>query len=106
MGFKDQIKRDTKRVYFNTTEFADIYIIDGREVHVMQDDDRILENADLTLFAESTVQSRIFVMEEEMPILPLSGQEITINGAKWYIRHSVNNEGVYELLIGRSKIYD
>lgn len=106
MTFKEQARRDIDTVFFNTTEFADIYNVDGREIYVMQDDDRILEDADLTLLAEMKVSGRIFVKEKEMPFLPMANQELTINGRKWYVHTAISNAGVLELLIGRTKLYD
>lgn len=104
MSLKDLIASDIDNVFFNTEEFADIYIIDGRDVPVVQDDNRILEKSDISALGTALGEGLIFIKEKDMPRLPSGGEEMNINNKKWYVRDAKNNKGVYEIRIGRERV--
>ena len=108
MGFNEQVRRDIGNVFFRvgkSKEFSEVALIDGRDVHVMQDDSRIVEDADLTIMGDTAVDKVVYVMESEMPRLPYTGQEIEYNGAKYYVRTAVCNAGVYQIVMSRTQLY-
>ena len=42
-SFKEQLEKDLDSVFFNMDEFAETHMIDGKEVPIVLDNDRIIE---------------------------------------------------------------
>ena len=42
-SFKEQLEKDLDSVFFNMNEFAETHMIDGKEVPIVLDNDRIIE---------------------------------------------------------------
>lgn len=104
MTLKDNIAADIDAVFFNLDDFADTYNVDGREIPVAQDDDRILEKTDISALGTSLGEGLIFIKVADMTRPPTGGDQISINDKKWYVRNIVNNMGVYEIRIGREQL--
>ena len=42
-SFKEQLEKDMDTIFFNLNEFAENHMIDGKEIPVVVDNDRIIE---------------------------------------------------------------
>ena len=104
MGFKEQVEADIDNVFFKTDEFAESVLIDGRSVPIILDNDALNGKSDLYAFGLTEGEQLIYIKEKDLHHLPLPGEQITIKGKKWYIRHAVSDMGVYEIRIGRNQI--
>lgn len=104
MSLKDLIASDLNSVFFLIDDLAGMYNVDGREIPVVQDDNRILEKTDISALGTSLGEGLIFIKAADMPRLPLGGDRIKINGKEWYVRNAVDNLGVYEIRIGRDLV--
>jgi hypothetical protein len=102
MSFKEQIEADIDSVFFVTDEFAKNVIIDGKSVPMILDNDTLNEKADVYAMGLSEGEQLIFVKEKDLLRLPQSGEQITIEGERWYIRNAVPDMGVCEIRIGRN----
>jgi hypothetical protein len=103
MGFKEALADDIDNVFFETKEFAEEAIIDGRSVPIILDDDALLGKSDVYAMGLAEGERLIFIKAKDMHRLPQPGEQMTIGDEQWYVRHAVSNAGVFELRIGRER---
>ena len=106
MTFKGQAADDINNVFFNTDEFAEYAEVDGKTVPIIIDNDALNGKTELYAFGLSAGEQLIFLKEADLGRLPQIGEQITINGKQWYIKHSLANAGVFEIRIGRERVYE
>ena len=106
MTFKDIAAADIDNVFFDTDEFAENVIIDGRNIPIILDDDALQGMSEIYAQGLADGEQFIFVKEKDMHRKPLPGEELTMDGKEWYIRHAVSQMGVFALRIGRTRLYD
>ena len=103
MDFKDAVAADIDNVFFETKEFADNAIIDGKSVPIILDNDALNGKSDVYAMGLAEGEQLIFIKQKDLRRLPLPGEQMTIDGKQWYVRHSLSNHGVFELRIGRRR---
>jgi hypothetical protein len=103
MDFKDVIAEDVDKVFFNTNEFAENAMIDGKSVPIILDDDALQGKSDVYAMGLADGERLIFIKEKDLRRLPQPGEQMTIGDKQWYVRHAVSNAGVFELRIGRDR---
>jgi hypothetical protein len=106
MDFKDALAADIDNVFFDSNEFAENVIIDGKSVPIILDDDALQGMSEIYAQGLAKGEQFIFVKEKDMFRLPQAGEELTKDGKQWYIRHAVSEMGVYGIRIGRMQLYD
>ena len=106
MSFKDFAAADIDNVFFQTDEFAECVIIDGREVPIITDNDALNGKSEVYTAGLSEGEQLIFIKQKDLLRRPMEGEQMTINGKQWYVRHSLLNMGVYEIRIGRNQQRD
>jgi hypothetical protein len=106
MSLKDVIAGDIDAVFFDTDGFSDEAIVDGKAVRIILDNNALNGKSDVYALGLAEGEQLIFIKEKDMPRLPQSGEQMTINGRQWYVRHAISNMGVYEIRIGRDRTYD
>jgi len=103
MDFKDATAADIDNVFFETTEFAENAIIDGRSVPIILDNDALNGKSDVYAQGLSEGEQLIFIKQKDLHRLPQPKEQMTIDGKRWYVRHAISNAGVFELRIGRTQ---
>ena len=103
--FKDSLASDIDSVFFNLDEFADTYVVDGKEISVVQDDDRILEQTDIAVSGLQKAEGSIFVKAKDLLRIPIAGDRMIINDKPWFVSFIINNIGVYEIRLSRNQQY-
>jgi hypothetical protein len=103
MDFKDALAADIDNVFFETKEFADNAIIDGKSVPIILDNDALNGKSETYAVGLSEGEQLIFIKQKDLLRPPLPGEQMTIDGKQWYVRHSLSNKGVFELRIGRRR---
>jgi len=106
MGFKEQAAADIDNVFFNEAEFAEVAIIDGKPVPIILDNDELKGKSDVYALGLAEGEQLIFIKEKDLFRLPQPGEQMTIKDRQWYVRHALSNMGVYEIRIGRDKVYE
>jgi hypothetical protein len=106
MDFRDAVAADIDNIFFQTGEFAETVIIDGKSVPIILDDDAIQGMTELYAQGLAKGEQFIFIKEKDMHRLPQEGEELTKDGKEWYIKHAVSEMGVFGLRIGRERLYD
>ena len=106
MDFKEQVNADIDNVFFDTKEFAEEAIIDGKPVPLVMDNDALNGKSDVYAMGLSEGEQLVFIKEKDLHRLPLPGEQMTIGDKQWYIRHAIANTGIYEIRIGRDLVYE
>ena len=104
MNFKDAVAADIDNVFFETKEFAENVIIDGKSVPIILDDDALQGMSDIYAIGLAEGEQFIFIKEKDMNRLPRPGEQLSKDGKEWYVRHAVSNMGVFGIRIGREQI--
>jgi hypothetical protein len=103
MDFKDAMAADIDNVFFGGNEFAEHEIIDGKSVPIILDDDALQGKSEVYAMGLAEGERLIFIKEKDMYRLPQPGDQMTIGDKQWYVRHSLSNQGVFELRIGQER---
>jgi len=106
MEFKDVLATDVDNVFFNSNEFAESVIIDGKSVPIILDEDALQGMSELYAMGLAEGEQFIFVKEKDMNRLPQEGDQLTKDGKEWYVRHAVSNMGVFGIRIGRTRVFE
>jgi hypothetical protein len=106
MDFKNAVAADIDNIFFETGEFAENAMIDGKSVPIILDDDALQGKSDVYATGLAEGERLIFIKEKDLRRLPQPGEQMTIGDKQWYVRHAVSNAGVFELRIGRERAYD
>ena len=104
MSLKDVIADDIDSVFFNTGEFAETVVIDGREIPIIRDADTLSGKSEVYALGLMEGEELIFAKEKDFSSRPQPGDQLTMDGKQWYIRHCVSNMGIYELRIARKAV--
>jgi hypothetical protein len=105
MDFKSAVAADIDNVFFETKEFAENAMIDGKSVPVIFDDDALQGKSDVYAMGLAEGERLIFIKEKDLHRLPQPGEQMTIGDKQWYVRHSISNAGVFEIRIGRDWVH-
>jgi len=103
MSLREQIAADRDAVFFKTDEFAELAVVDGKEVKIIIDTDALNGKSDVYAKGLSEGEILIFIMQEEMSREPNINDQMSIKGKRWYVRHCLPEFGVYEIRLGRTK---
>jgi len=105
VSLKDQIASDIDNVFFNPNDFAEEAIVDGRPILIIVADDFLNDKSEMYAEGLSRGEQLVFIREVDLNRMPNIGDQITIDKKKWYVKHAIKNKGVYEVRIGREKVY-
>ena len=101
-SFKEQLEKDLDSVFFNMDEFAETHMIDGKEVPIVLDNDRIIE-----LSMGKTVETRgiftddilFFVQKKDLDYEPVAGQHMEFDGEMYPISDVKEDFGGYTIIL-------
>lgn len=101
-SFEEILARDVDAAFINPDEFGSIHILDGKEMHILIDDNEIIErekkmksNMD-GIFAK---QKLIYVKPEEFGPEPARGRQIVMDGKPYRVLDATNESGLYSILM-------
>lgn len=102
MGFKEQLAEDLDAVFFNAEEFAETHMINGAEVDIVVDNDKLAElfiskDTDTKeLFTDSML---FYVRKKDLVFEPVPGQYIELDGHGCMISDVKTDDGTYTIVI-------
>jgi len=96
--FKELAAEDTK-VFLNTDEFADVHILDGKEIRLVVDTDTL--NGKPLPYAEGVSLSRLIVYVDplELGYRPQEGQSMHLDGDLYEVMKVGNEQGMYAITL-------
>lgn len=87
MGFKEQFLDDLDSVFFNSEEFAELHMINGMEVNIVVDNDKLAElyiskkSHTEELFTDAIM---FYVRKKDLDFEPVPGQYLEYDG-QWML---------------------
>lgn len=110
MTFKEQIAQDNAKVFLNVDEFADIHLINGKEIPCIVDNNELIDREkryryNRSLYSEGLYikQLLIYVKAEDFGALPAIGRVLTFDKKSYIITDAVNEDGIYSLCLEANK---
>ncbi len=101
-AFKDQLKADMYNTFLNTEEFADIHIIDGKEMPAMIEEEleeyENLKNYDFDGLYK--IKMIVFVSYESLGKIPVVDSRITVDNKKLFVVSVSESYGMLNLVLG------
>ncbi|MDA3731665.1 hypothetical protein PBV87_09270 [Niameybacter massiliensis] len=100
MNLKKIIEEDLQNVFFNTNEFAEIHVLDDKEVPIIIDEDEIqkrrIQAAEGTYVGEKLVliQSKYFKRK------PVEGRSLRLDHKEYFIVSCKETDGIFEITLG------
>lgn len=104
--FKEIVRGDIKRVFLNDEEFADICVVDGKEMRVVTDDNEVIERSKKQTERTDGIYKRqfmIYVAAEDFGRLPAVGRELKFNHATFRVVDAVREGDVYSITLGANR---
>lgn len=99
-SFKEVLQADIDNTFMNLEEFADIHIVDGKEIPVLVDDNEIIERQKKmksNMDGMYVKQKLIYVKASDFGVLPAIGRQIMFDGKRYLITDSTDEQGMYAI---------
>lgn len=107
MGFKEQLLNDLDSVFFNQEEFAETHIINGVEVDIVVDNDKLAElyiskeSHTEELFTDSVM---FYVRKKDLDFEPVPGQYLEYDGQGMLISDvKADDSESYTIVLGANE---
>ena len=94
MGFKDMVDRDRLAVFLNAGEFADTLRVEGKEIPVVLDSDKLKEKQGGQDLAVAESATLFYARAEDLPPRRLPGSALNVNGRECTIDEWTENMGM------------
>lgn len=104
--FKDMVAADIFGTFIHTDEFADIHLVDGKEMHVIIDTNELLERQQNVPHADGLYKAHIliYIPVSEYGPKPKIGKQLNLDNRKTYIIvDCINEDGIYSMELEASR---
>lgn len=101
-GFKDQIALD-RAIFFNTDEFAEPHIVDGRTINIVIDNDQLRERSKKEYDGITVGEILYFVKAEYFGERPEQGTPQVFDGRQMFVFDCREDNGVYEIILQQNR---
>lgn len=101
-SFKDVMQDDVSNVFMNKDEFADLHIVDGKNIPVIVDDNEIIEREKKMKSNMDGVfvkQKLIYVKAIDFGGVPVVGRAIMFDGKAYRVLDVTDENGLYAILM-------
>ena len=100
--FKEQLQKDFDNIFFNLDEFAEIHTVEGKEVSVVIDNDKLME-LDLGKKDHSdgvyTDEKMFFIQKKDLDFDAVGGQDRDCDGGMYRILNVFEDMGGYTIIL-------
>lgn len=110
MTFKEQIALDNKNVFMNFDEFAEMHLINGKEMLCLVDGNEMIDREKRYQYKRSLYADGVYIKElliyvrsEEFGPLPAVGRVVYFDKKSYLITDAVNEDGIYSLCLEANK---
>jgi len=102
MSLKDQVRADLD-VFFNTGEFAETHVIDGRSLNIIVDNDQLKERSVKEYDGISVGEILYYVKASDYGERPEQGTPQIFDGRQMYVFDAREDTGVYEIILSQNR---
>lgn len=101
-NFKDFLMKDLDNVFFNDDEFSEEHNINGKNMTVSIDNDRLMERSKKEFEGLSVGEILYFVKANDFGELPEQGTPQTFDGRMMSVFNAREDTGVYEIILNQN----
>lgn len=100
MSLKEMIERDNK-IFFNTNDFADLHSVNGVQVPVIIDEDKLCEMKINSKFAPYIAESNLllFIKLKDMGYIPAKGSVIEFDNSQYEVKEVIADDFVLQIIL-------
>jgi len=102
MPLRDYLIPDLN-VFMNLDEFAELHSIDGVELPVIIDNDRLRERTQKEFNGISIGELLIFVKKDDLEKRPEIGRPMRFDKRQMYVADCIEDMGVYEIILTQNR---
>lgn len=105
LHFKDFLRKDTEKVFFNLEEFAEIHLIDNRPMPIVIDNAKLSKMQDSGVVADGIFEGEVMihVKKKEFVNCPRIGSPMKIDNQKYIIYDIKDLEDTYRIVLGANE---
>lgn len=103
MGFKDQILKDLGTVFFNLDEFAELHRVEGAQVAVVVDNDRLTNLKKGQILGLVEADMLLLGKESDFPTDLEPGRLLNVDGRELIVTNSGRDMGLVEVALSQSR---
>lgn len=100
--FKDIVELDSQ-VFFNNDEFSSIHKINGNNISIVIDDDKLIEKTQKDFSGMSIGEILYYVNSKDFGELPEVDTPQNFDDRYMYVASAVENCGVYEIILRQNR---
>jgi len=102
MSFKEQLKKDLD-VFINQDEFAELHTLNGVELPVVVDNDRLLQRTQKEFDGVSIGEMLIFVKKDDLGYRPEEGEPMRFGRKQMYVADCKEDTGMLEIILTQNR---
>lgn len=110
MTFKEQIAKDTRKVFMNIDEFGEIHNVNGKDMTVLVDNNELVDREKRYQYRHSLYADGVYLKEvliyvhaEDFGPLPAVGRSISFDNKIYIVSDAINEDGIYSLTLEANK---
>lgn len=103
MNFKEQIQKDLNAVFFNLKEFAELHRIEGAQVSVVVDNDRLNKLKQGQILGLVEADMLIMGRESDFPKDLEPGRILNVDGRELIVSNSGKDMGMVEVALQQNR---
>jgi len=102
MNLKEQLKKDFN-IFINPDEFADIHRIDGKNLNIVVDDDKLIERKNKNFDGVSIEKILYYVKADDFGELPSIDTPQKFDGRYMFVTSAIEINGMYEIILSQNR---
>ena len=110
MSFKELVEQDNRTVFMNLDEFADIHVINGKEMPCIIDNNEMVDREKRYQYKRSLYADGVYLKEvllyvkaEDFGSLPAVGRSLTLDKKSYIISDAIDEGGIYSISLEANK---
>lgn len=99
MSFKEQLQKDLDTVFLNTDDFAELHRVEGKEIPVVVDDDKLEKLKQGQILGLVEADMLLLGKETDFPADITPGRLLNVDGREYIVTNSGENMGLIEVAL-------
>ena len=105
MTLKDEIENDIYETFLNEEDFAELHVVEHKEILCMFDDDKLTDRQGSNELAVSDSTALLYAKSCDLPPRMPNGERIEIDGKIYTVDDWKENMGMSEIALKRGESY-
>ena len=110
MSFKELVEQDNRTVFMNLDEFADIHVINVKEMPCIIDNNEMIDREKRYQYKRSLYADGVYLKEvllyvkaEDFGPLPAVGRLLTLDKKSYIVSDAIDEGGIYSISLEANK---